>query len=48
MTADAPHFAPPRSAGTPEPGHDLKSALMPELEEERTKDSGLTETRTGG
>jgi H+-transporting ATPase len=34
MTADAPHFTPPRSAGTPEPGHDLKSAPMPELEEE--------------
>ncbi len=34
MTADAPHFTPPRSAGTPQPGHDLKSAPMPELEEE--------------
>src|SRR6202453_3914101 len=34
MTADAPHFTPPRSARTPEPGHDLKSAPMPELEEE--------------
>src|ERR1700691_2807806 len=30
MTADAP----PRSAVTPEPGHDLKSAPMPKLEEE--------------
>ena len=34
MTADAPDFALPRSAGTPEPGHDLKSAPMPELKEE--------------
>jgi H+-transporting ATPase len=34
MTADAPDFALPRSAGTPEPGHDPKSAPMPELEEE--------------
>jgi H+-transporting ATPase len=34
MTADAPHFAPPHSAGTPEPGHDLKSAPMPEVKEE--------------
>jgi H+-transporting ATPase len=34
MTADAPHFTPPRSARTPEPGHDLKSAPMPGLEEE--------------
>jgi len=33
MTADAPHFTPPRSARTPEPGQDLKSAPMPELEE---------------
>jgi H+-transporting ATPase len=32
MTADAPDFAPPRSAVTPEPGPDLKSA--PEMEEE--------------
>jgi H+-transporting ATPase len=34
MTADAPDFALPRSAGTPKPGHDLKSAPMPELKEE--------------
>jgi H+-transporting ATPase len=34
MTADAPNFAPPRSAVTPEPGRDLKSAPMPEIEEE--------------
>src|ERR1700683_2737170 len=34
MTADAPDFAPPRSAVTPEPGADLKSAPMPEMEEE--------------
>ena len=34
MTADTPHVTPPRPAGTPEPGHDLKSAPMPELEEE--------------
>jgi H+-transporting ATPase len=34
MTADAPYFAPPRSAVTPEPSLDLKSAPMPELEEE--------------
>jgi H+-transporting ATPase len=34
MTADAPHFTRPRSAGTPAPGHDLKSAPMPELDEE--------------
>jgi H+-transporting ATPase len=34
MTADAPNFTPPRSARTPEPGQDLKSAPMPELEEE--------------
>jgi H+-transporting ATPase len=34
MTADAPHLTPPRSADIPEPGHDLKSAPMPELEEE--------------
>ena len=34
MTADAPHFTPPRSAGAPEPGHDLKSAPMAELEQE--------------
>ena len=33
MTADAPHVTPPRSAGTPEPARDLKSAPMPELEE---------------
>ncbi len=97
MTVDAPHLTPPLSAGIPEPGHDLKSAPMPELEEElgyrikllayrildpekksgmaapaldpddlgsmgfpaasigpnsarylRTKDPGLTHTRTGG
>jgi H+-transporting ATPase len=34
MTADAPHVAPPRSAGAPEPGPDLKSAPMLELEKE--------------
>ncbi len=34
MTAEAPHFTPPRSAGTPEPDPGLKSAPMPELEEE--------------
>src|SRR5580693_136625 len=34
MTADAPDFAPPRSAVTPVPGPDLKSAPMPEIEEE--------------
>ena len=34
MTADAPRFTPPRPARTPEPGHDSKSAPMPELEEE--------------
>ena len=33
MTADAPHFTSPSSARTPEPGQDLKSAPMPELEE---------------
>jgi H+-transporting ATPase len=34
MTADASHFTRPRSARTPEPGQDLKSAPMPKLEEE--------------
>jgi H+-transporting ATPase len=34
MTADAPQFTPPPSARTPEPRQDLKSAPMPELEEE--------------
>jgi H+-transporting ATPase len=34
MNPDAPHFTAPRSAGTPEPGHDSKSAPMAELEEE--------------
>jgi H+-transporting ATPase len=34
MTADASQLTPPRSARTPESGHDLKSAPMPEVEEE--------------
>ncbi len=34
MTADVPHFTSPSSARTPEPGQDLKSTPMPELEEE--------------
>ena len=34
MTADAPDFAPRRSAVTPESGPDLKSAPMPEVEAE--------------
>src|SRR3984885_12851004 len=34
MTADAPEFALPRSAGTTERRPDLKSAPMPELEKE--------------
>ena len=33
MTADAAHLTPPRAAGTPGPGHDLKSAPMLELGE---------------
>ena len=33
MTADAAHLTPPCVAGTPGPGHDLKSAPMPELGE---------------
>ena len=32
MTTDAPDFAPHRSAVTPEPGRDFKSAPMPEVE----------------
>jgi H+-transporting ATPase len=34
MTTDTPHVTPPHSAGTSEPGHDLKSAPMRELKEE--------------
>jgi magnesium-transporting ATPase (P-type) len=33
MTADAAHLTAPCVAGTPGPGHDLKSAPMPELGE---------------
>ena len=32
MAADAPHFTPPRFAVTREPGHNMKSAPMPEIE----------------
>ena len=34
MTADTPHVAPPRSAGTPAEGPDLKSRPLAEVEEE--------------
>ena len=34
MTTDTPYVTPPRSAGTPELGHDLKSAPMAEVEKE--------------
>jgi H+-transporting ATPase len=34
MITDTPDFALPRSAGTPEPGRDLKAAPMPEVEAE--------------
>jgi H+-transporting ATPase len=34
MTTDTPHVAPSSAAGKAEPGHDFKSATMPELEKE--------------